>query len=167
MIIKMMEIIIKIMEIIIKIMMEMIIKIMEMIIKIMEIIIKIIIKIMEIIIKIMVKMIIRIILNVMMVMIYLEMDALIIILNKIGIALLEFNLSIQYVRDVIQIVYFVHLTLIVNYAMMDITTIMVIVYNVNHNVRLVIYYHPIVLNVQTSLKIQLMEYVKNANLGII
>lgn len=44
---------------------------------------------------------------------------------------------------------------------------MVIVRNVNHNVRHAIKFHPFVLNAQISLKIQLMEHVKSAYLGII
>lgn len=74
--------------------------------------------------------------NVMMVMINQGMDAIIIILNKIGIALLEFNLRILYVKDVYLIVYSVHLMLIVNNAMMGIIFRMVFAYNANHNVKL-------------------------------
>lgn len=94
-----------------------------------------IIKMLEMIVKIMEK-IIRMILNAMMVMIYQEMDALIIILNKIGIALLESNLSIHYVQDVILIAYTVHLMLVANYATMGIIIIMVIACNVRPNAKL-------------------------------
>lgn len=95
----------------------------------------------------------------MMAIIYQEMGALIIILNKIGFALVELNPNIHYVHDVIQIVSFVNQIWIVNNVIMDITIIMAIAYNVNHNVKLVYKLHLIVLHVQINLNILLMENV--------
>ena len=89
-----------------------------------------------------------------MVMNCLEMVAIIIILNRIGIALLKVYLSIPYAKDVIKIVYIVQLNLIVIYAMMDIMSIMVNVYNVNRNVKLADFFPLFVFHVQIYHKIQ-------------